>query len=415
MQESQTRMFWLGVLLCFPMWLFSDFKESPSPFASLHAISVDEEEALEREFEKEHHSAAPVFRYNRVEGVYWGGDFEKDRHQMLQWSTSPFFGFVGYAFSAKEFQYQVGLEKLFFEYFRFSIGAMYHRRIDSPDHWILSEEENTLSSIFLKEDFHDFYFREGGLGFVSQWIGPCFKMVGGCQSEDWSALQRNTKWALFGGKKRFRKNPMMDEGLFRTLWVNVILDTRSKSKRNPKGWYVQIEGEHAGGDLGGDFHYDRFLGNIRYYYSNLIKKEGIDFRLLLGSSHGDLPWQKSFYLGGFSTLRGYPYKAFPQGWNSPGGNRMILAQLEYRIWGKTEFGIFEPWQMIVFTDAGWVSRAKGEADFFNGFDDLTWKTIHHDVGIAIADRKQSFRIDVARRTDTGKKPYTVSFRIQRPF
>lgn len=415
MQERRIYFFWIALLLCIPLWLFSDPKEVSSPFFPLNTFSVDEEEELEKEFSEETHSSQMDFRYNRVEGVYLGGQLGKDRYRTLRWSDSPFFGFAGYAFSPKEFEYQIGLGKPFFEYFRFSVGAAYHRRIDTPDLWILSEEENTLSSFFLKEDFHDFYFREGGIGFINQWIGPSFKVGGGYQSEEWNALCRNTTWALFGGKKRFRKNPMMDEGFFRALWGHVILDTRSTSKRNPRGWYVQVEAEHAGDNLGGDFHYDRILGDIRYYYSNLMKKEGIDVRLMWGSSHGDLPWQKSFYLGGFSTLRGFPYKAFPNGWNSPGGNRMILAQLEYRIWGKTEFGIFEPWQMILFTDAGWVSRAEAEADFLNGFEDLTWKNVRHDVGIAISDRKQSFRIDVARRTDTGKKPYTVSFRIQRPF
>ena len=134
----------------------------------------------------------------------------------------------------------------------------------------------------------------------------------------------------------------------------------------------------------------------------------------------DLPWHKSFHLGGISTLRGYGYKAFPNGSQQPGGNRMVLAQIEYRI-GEANIpdelglGLFDMFNFIVFADAGWAWNAGPDDNLFEGFKSLKIGSLKTDVGIALANRSGSVRFEIARRTDRGKKPFTFYFRINRPF
>ena len=156
-------------------------------------------------------------------------------------------------------------------------------------------------------------------------------------------------------------------------------------------------------------------------YQPLGFGEGLDFRLRVGTVSGNsIPWHKSFHLGGLSSLRGFPYKAFPAGPMNPGGNRMLLAQLEYRMGtqdlpDELDWGLLEHFNLIIFADAGWVGIADHEADLFGGFDSMTWSKIKTDVGIALANRSGNVRIQIARRTDTNEKPYVFSFRINRPF
>lgn len=99
---------------------------------------------------------------------------------------------------------------------------------------------------------------------------------------------------------------------------------------------------------------------------------------------------------------------------------MVLAQIEYRI-GEANFpdelglGLFDMFNFIVFADAGWVWYADPDLDLLQGFEPLTLSRLKTDVGIALANRSGNVRFEIVRRTDTGKKPFTFYFRINRPF
>ena len=71
--------------------------------------------------------------------------------------------------------------------------------------------------------------------------------------------------------------------------------------------------------------------------------------------------------------------------------------------------------VIVFTDVGWVGNAGSETNLFDGFDGLSVSSIKNDIGIALANRDGSVRLEIARRTDTGRKPFNILFRINKAF
>lgn len=362
-------------------------------------------------------------RYNRVEGLHIGGRVKKE-YWRRRHPRSPFlYGFAGYSFKAKDFQYQIGLEKGFFEDYRLAFGGEYHRMIDTPDRWIIPSSENSLAAFLLKEDFHDFYLREGGSGYIIQNFARNSTLSLTYHYDTLDSLSKNTNWSLFGGKKRFRENPNMNIGEnrseIRSVVGRIVFDTRNSVKRTTRGWYVQAEWEHAGNGMGGDFDFDRILVDFRRYQP-LGFGEGLDFRCRVGTSHGQLPWHRSYHLGGLGTLRGFPYKFLPNGWDNPGGNRMVLAQLEYRMGSQDlpdelDWGILELFNLILFVDVGWVENVGVEQQFYEGFEDLTWSGLKSDVGLALANRSGNMRIQIARRTDTGEKPFTFTFRINRPF
>jgi len=357
-------------------------------------------------------------RYNRVEGLYTGIQLRKEYWRMRYPSRPFLYGFYGFSFGAKTSEFQIGLEKGFFDEYRMAFGGEFHDRIDTPDRWIMPDNENSLAAFFLKEDFHDFYKREGGSGYIIQNLSHDVTLKAAYHFDSYDDIKRNVSWALFGGKKKFRDNPLMTIGELRSMMGTLVVDTRNSKSHTTRGWYIQAEGEHAGRDLGGDFDFDRILLDIRRYQS-LGFSEGFDIRLRAGTCHGIVPWQKSFHLGGLGTLRGFRYKAFPNGPMNPGGNRMLLAQFEYRMGrqdlpDEIDLGILEHFNLILFTDVGWVGAVDPEEGLFNGFD-LDWSDVKNDVGIGLANRSGNVRVEVARRTDTSEKPFSFYFRISRPF
>ena len=190
----------------------------------------------------------------------------------------------------------------------------------------------------------------------------------------------------------------------------LTLDTRDDEAEPDEGWYVQARAEFYGGQVESDYEFDRFILDVRRYQP-LSFNENLDFRLRLGTSRNALPSQFLFDLGGISTLRGYPFKAFT-------GDRMFLANVEYRVRADSRdlpLLFFDTLNLIVFFDAGlaWFSDDVTRAD--RGWKYLTFSRLKTDVGIAITDRAGRVRLNFARRTDSSKAPIVVTFRISRAF
>jgi hypothetical protein len=358
-------------------------------------------------------------RYNRVEGLYTGIRVKEEVERKRYPKEYFFYGLYGYSLTMKKFQYKIGVEKGFFDKLRLAIGGEYHSMVDTPDRWIIGDLENSLAAFLFKEDFQDFYHRLGGSGYIVQNLSKNLSITAAYQIEQFKPLDKNTNWSILGGKKNFRNNPMMDEGEIRNFTGKVVYDSRNSIKKTSEGWYIQIEAEHAGSDLEGDFNFDRILLDVRRYQP-LKYGTSINFRIRIGTSHGTLPWQRSFHLGGISTLRGYSFKEFPCTDMQPGGNRMILAQIEYQISNagfanRRNTDMFDFFNIFVFFDTGWINKVGYQYRFTEGYKSLTWSKLKSNIGLAFSDQTEDIRFEIIRRTDTGKKPYTFLVRLNRPF
>ncbi|MFC1569208.1 BamA/TamA family outer membrane protein [bacterium] len=358
-------------------------------------------------------------RYNRVEGLHLGMKLKRDYLKLEHSDQSYLFGSWGYSFGAKEFQYQLGLEKGFMEDFRMAFGGEYHRQLETPDQWIIGNLENSLAAVLLREDFWDFYLKEGGSGYIEQYFTRSTRIQIGYHYDKLDSVKKSTNWSLFGGKKKFRPNPAMCAGELKSIKASLLFDTRNSKKHPKRGWYIQIDGEHALKENGSDFDFDCVVADIRRYQP-LGYGEGLDFRIRAGSGTGDLPWQRSFHLGGISTLRGFSYKEFPNGPMEIGGNRMLLGQVELRVGSDAiseafDFNIFDLNRYVVFADAGWIGSVDRGLDLFEGFDGLDWTDFKSDVGLALTNNNGNIRFEIARRTDTGKKPFSFFIRLKRDF
>ncbi|MBN2009183.1 BamA/TamA family outer membrane protein [candidate division KSB1 bacterium] len=353
-----------------------------------------------------------MLRYNRVEGLFIGYEipehtgWDNDRHSQL-------YGHIGYGFKTGEPRYQIGMNRWIFNTFRFTIGGEYHDITDTEDYWVIPTVENSLAAFFLKEDFQDFYRCVGASGYIIQNITPHFRIKAGYHKDEFYSMDKHDIWSLFGGDKVYRPNPAIDELEYKSVRAEIGLDTRNDFDGPTQGWLIQLVGEFANNDLndnGVDF--DRYILDIRRFQP-IGHGENLDFRVRAGSARGYLPLQYRYDLGGLSTLRGYRFKEFSD------GDRMLLANLEYRIYGGMgmleDIDILEDWNLIFFSDAGWVWNADKPNSFENGFDDLDWDSFKTSVGIGFTNYEGNVRLNIAKRLDDTNRDVVITFRVKRPF
>lgn len=262
-------------------------------------------------------------------------------------------------------------------------GAWRATRSFEFDDEIVGSTENTLSALWAKQDYRDFYDGRGGRFFARGELTDKYALAGALLIEEQRALSTRTNWAVFG-PDAFRANPAADEGTLRAAALTLSHDSRPKGpdnsapfigevRRSNRDW-VRLTYEGAGGALGGDFDYGFVRLDARGYWK-LTPNQFVAARALGGRAvHGRLPVQKQFFAGGFSTLRGHAHK-------SQRGDRLLLLNVEYSV------DLYRAVQGVVFGDMG---RAWDSAEH----DAMPEAAI--DGGAGLQTRDQRLRLLVAR-------------------
>ncbi len=360
-----------------------------------------------------------VVRYNRVEGIFLGIRSEKKYYWdgRRDWTA---FGSVGWGFKSHTWRYNLGLARQFAFSSDgsqiFELGAEGYSLTDTKDRWIISTNENSAAAFFIHEDFQDYFSRRGFTGHVA-WLtqGNTLRteVRVGYSADMYDSLQLKADWALFGGDKRFRLNPPVDEGNMRSVTTSIGLTTVEKTSHGPEGWTVTATGEFGRKMAGSDFAFNQYIFDLRRYQP-LGRYDNINVRFRAGSSEGVLPVQRDYELGGLGTLHAYRFK-------SERGNRMLLVNAEYIVDGNflddLDFwpsDLFGGINFLLLSDAGLVRTALPTADFQDGFGKVTWGELRHNLGFGLANKSGSFRVAYTWRT-TEKGPGTWTFRFVRPF
>lgn len=351
-----------------------------------------------------------LVRYNRVQGLFLGLEFPKSIAN--KYSIVSIHGFGGYGFKEKAWRYQLGIDRYFFDRtsYRFEIGANVHDLTDTRDVWLITPLENSLASFLIHEDFQDYYQRRGFEIHTSQNLTIFLKGTLAYRYDDYNSVEKNVDWALFGGDKKFRINPEIDEGNMRSMYGELYLDTRNNHENPRRGWYGKLSMETSNSSLKSDFSFNQYILELRHYLS-LSRNERLDIRFKTGSSEGTLPYQKLFQLGGISTLRGFKYKEFE-------GDRMLLTNIEYNISPSIfsrDFLFFDDVRLIFFGDIGSAWYADKDSKYSEGFNKLKFNSLKSNIGVALSNWDGTVRLNIAKRTDTNKDPMVLTFRIAKPF
>jgi len=367
-----------------------------------------------------------VFRYNRVEGLFLGLGSRKrylwDGRKMF----SPY-GSIGYGFTSHRWRGNLGIARQFLlpgegVEQMIETGLEGYSLTDTKDQWRIGPGENTAAAFLIHEDFRDYFSREGVTLHAAYLLRGDHLFAEARLSylvDQYGSLARKTEWSLFGGGKRFRANPEIDDGAMRSVQALSGLSTATRGMCGPEGWNVGATAEFADRrTFGGEFTFRQYIADIRRYQP-VGDLQALNLRVRIGTGHGVIPRQRSFETGGLGTLPAFPFKAFPG--DSLGANRMILVNAEYVVYGDLlgDLAFWPSWIMkhvnfLLLTDGGLVRSVAPATTELGGFGGATWKEFRHDLGVGISNRQGTVRFAVVWRTDRSE-PATFTFRFGAPF
>ena len=353
-----------------------------------------------------------TFRYNRVEGPFFGVSLGKN----FYWNGSKdysYSGKIGYGFGnhrwtgSLAFDYWMGNED------RIEFGGEIFSLTDSKDNWKINIIDNTLHAFFIHEDFKDYFLREGFLLQINKYFSKIIKFGIAFNQDNYKTQQKNYDWALFGGNKKFRDNPSVSDGIIKS----VVFSFNYKNYDNNyylNGWDINYEFEIANGVS----NYNRMFLDVQNYLflKNIIpfinnNRTRFNTRLLFGTANKTLPFQKSFDIGGLGTIPA-------TGFNILRGNKMLLTNFELsypilELFGLKYSGLIESYTSVIISyDFGFAYNSLSN-NIFDGFN-INKETVLHGAGIALGAFNDRIRLGVAFRLDKQESP-RLFFKFTHPF
>jgi hypothetical protein len=268
--------------------------------------------------------------YNRVEGmpITFGPVIETSGHNPLRLRAYAIYRTEeGAALGPERWGYDVRLEQFIGGHRALRVGAALRRVVDPIEGWHLSKLENGLATFFLHEDYRDHYERRGWSGYAT-WAprGSPLSLTAEYRDERNRSLPAGSPWTLFKNDDPWRAQPLVAEGVLRSVSALGAMDTRNDRTDPSTGWYVQgvVErsvGTHLsrpaaavylpGGVPGGvlpDLRYGGFTSgtvDLRRY-NRISPGSRLNLRFFGGGAlTGDLPPQRQHALGGEGSLPGY--------------------------------------------------------------------------------------------------------------
>ena len=293
----------------------------------------------------------------------------------------------------------------------------------------IGETENFLAAVLFKEDFRDYYRREG---FTAQLVlnaNRYFRLAAGYRVDDYSSLENKASWSLGGGE--FRPNPSVQEGTMRSVF--------GQARFGDDNANLRLSYETCGDDIaGGDYEFEQLTAQIRHQIP-LGPDKRMDMRVKYGKAlSGWLPNQRRYLAGGLGTVRGYDYQSLLIGQSSltppvnpafqpavHGGQQMFLANAEFKF--DLDWGWFWDWSwdwdvdwedewdddfgfdLAVFFDTGMVWEDK---DANVDFNDLKSSA---GIGLLFGDDDGDIRLNIIQVLDDRDKDIVWQLRINRMF
>jgi outer membrane protein insertion porin family len=202
-----------------------------------------------------------------------------------------------------------------------------------------------------------------------------------------------------------------------SLNLGLVRDVRDSPNKPRRGYRVGLNGEYAGGFLGGDNDFYKIILDARYYFPIWEDKEIIGWvggRAGLAEPYGDstaIPLNERFFLGGPNAFRGAKFREFgpedPTTGEKVGGNQFWLVT------GEVEFPILKDFVAVggaVFVDV--AKNIATDEDVLNFAMEYAF-----GVGLGVVTPFGPVRIDLAYNPSPqpGNDNFVVHFNIGRTF
>jgi len=258
--------------------------------------------------------------YNRVEGLHLGGtvSFEKLFNRL------DVRGGYAYGFSDKQSKYNAGATVFLDTTRHWGIGVDYANRLSViPEQGYFEKEFNSLTSLFVRNDYRDYYVSEGWEVFVS--FEPTRRVRGKVTyiDQDHSDAIVNTDYGFFTGVQEFRENPAIGDGHFQSIQFELSLGRKPEPfdivARDGVDFVVETSIRDASGGTSAFTRY-HVVGtlSIPTFGDRYFSPPGFRFRLAAGTYTGQPPPRQRVFslessssgLGPFGVMRGLRIKEF---------------------------------------------------------------------------------------------------------
>ncbi len=345
-------------------------------------------------------SPAMALYYNRVDGIlfFLGAKYRNDTR------LHPRLRAVRGWTSAREERnyYQIDFEQPFHTQDSFSIGVSFYGETgwSREDDEAVSDVDNDLRAFIERRDYRDYFRREGITIFLRLHATPELTLRLEHRNDELTSLStRQSVWSVLRHGEDWRENPPLMvgiqdaaqefEGRMKSYFGSVVYDSRDEYTRT--GWLARGFFEFAGGSLGGDYDFRKYVLDVRRYL-RFSETQTLTLQASWGIGAGTrYPSHKLFYLGGIENLRGYDRKVFS-------GKNMMFGRAEYGVQMTPKL------EVIYFFDTGaaWDTGGNISGDF------------HHDFGIGFrfdAPWVGDLRLDIARAATTQDADIFVDLRL----
>ncbi|HYM80813.1 MAG TPA: BamA/TamA family outer membrane protein [Candidatus Limnocylindria bacterium] len=343
----------------------------------------------------------PLLDYNRVDQLRIGVRYQAQAPD----TDFPRLGArLEYPFGRERTLYGIQLEQPLPPRGVLAVGASIVRRTDHSELHQVDDLENTLALLFGRQDYRDYFEREGFGAYLAARIPGISTASVHLRNDRYRSLAtRFGTQSWFHRNRDLRSNPPVAEGESRSFRLR-LERLAHHTRRTRAGLYHWAELERSGAGLGGDFDYARFLADVRSVL-RLSPATTLALRLVTGSAlAGDLPPQREFTAGGVDGLRAHAFSQFR-------GNQVALAQAEYTIglWRLRTRGLEGGLHAIAFVDAG---RAWHHADHvWNPLD----QRLAVDGGFGLGTSEDNLRLYLAKNLRDPDSDVVISARLRRPF
>lgn len=251
---------------------------------------------------------------------------------------------------------------------RFSLGIGARSNTDTNDRWRLGDLENAFKAFVAGND-HRYYFRREGYSVELRrkiWNRSYLSLA--YQDESYYSLKNQSPFTLFGSEN-FHPNLPVESGRVRSLLFDGVLDTRNDPFFTLSGFWACLQGELAGGALGGRHSFARIDAELKRW-DTLYGIHHTFFWFKWAYADQLLPFQRGYTLG--NTLRAYDNFAFS-------GDRMLMAQASYGL-------SLPPLPVIEYLFFRWRAEAICETGiaFYKGEPDRRYSNLKKDVGVGFS-------------------------------
>ena len=312
----------------------------------------------------------PHVGFNRVHGVVLSAGGSLSTRIA---GEERLFGLLSRGFASRLWNYQTGFEKRFSRLADFALGGGYYKLTDVNYNNMLLPTQVSLSAAFYGTDVENYYQRQGYHAWIARAFGTSAQLRFEFTQESHDNLTKSTDWSYLDRKRIKRGNSRIESGHLRKISLNYAFDTRDRTltkernfqtvywpnERTRRGWRGKVAFEMAGQGLGGDYAFNFYKFELMRY-TPLFGGHHLSIRLAGDFSDAPLPRQHLLYLGGGSTLRGYPFNTFA-------GDNRLLFNVEYRFMQETRVALATDGAMDI--PVGWAFSCFLDTGQVWGFDE----------------------------------------------